>query len=148
MRESLEFRLPKLVLSWLPTPAIVVLHGNVRSAMQSDSGWLPAGCVARGGTAYWSTVIDAISRFGAGLAAFSDDVFDIVHRRIDVLVPPRNTASELRKYSLPPCAPSNALPGVMAGHTVKPAPSGPAPSVSNSTTLPPAPPVMRLLPMA
>jgi len=77
----------------------------------------------------------------------SDDALAIVHIRIDELTPSSsNTARELRKYSLPPFAPSNWLPGVCAGHTVKAAPSGPTPSVLNRTTLP-TPPVNALWPM-
>src|ERR1700750_887692 len=61
IRESLEFRLavgpPKLVLTWVPMPAMAVLQLGITtvSPTQSNSGRLPAGCVARGGTAYVST---------------------------------------------------------------------------------------------
>src|SRR6266481_5078262 len=93
MRESLAFRLPfgwpKVALSWLPTPATVVLQlGRITvSAMHCDSGRFPAGCFARGGTA---------------------DVFNIVHSRMLLLVPEfENNALELRKNSVPPLSVSN-----------------------------------------
>src|SRR5580700_1960895 len=114
MRESLAFRLPfggpKVVLSWLPTPATVVLQ-LVRitvSAMHSDSGRSPAGCFASGGTAYVSTASPDMPSAGAGEAEFSEDVFVIVHSRMVLLVPKfENTASELRKNSVPPLSLSN-----------------------------------------
>src|ERR1700720_925686 len=147
MRESLEFSLPfggpKVELSWVPMPATSRLHEKPRSAMHCDSGRDPAGCFARGGGAYWSTVIACTLSPTPAAEEFSDAVPVNDHNRMLVLAP-KNTASELRKYSVPPWAPSNWLP--WAGHTVKPAPSGPSPTVLNSTALPGCP-VRRLLPM-
>src|SRR5579864_194960 len=119
MRESLEFRLPKLVLSWVAMPATNTLQfGKITvSAMHSDKGSSPAFCFARGGTAYWETLTVLIPRLGDGLKEFSEDVLVMDHSRIVVLVPLKeNTASELRKNSLPPLSRSNWLPAVCAGH--------------------------------
>src|SRR5215471_21449741 len=115
--------------------------------MHWPNGKLPCFCLALGGTAYVSTVTGASETDTDGVAVLSEDVFAIFHTRIDVLVPSsENTARELMKNSVPPASVSNWLPGDCAGHTVKPAPSGPAPSVLKSTTLP-TPPVRRLCPM-
>ncbi len=60
MEFSWPFGGPKVALLWLAIPATAVLQFGMMtvSAMQSESGRLPAGCVARGGTAYVSTDID------------------------------------------------------------------------------------------
>ena len=70
-----------MALLWLATPATAVLQfGKMMvSAMQSESGRLPAFCVARGGTAYVCTDIEVDCRAGAGVAVLSEDVFDIDH---------------------------------------------------------------------
>jgi len=149
MRESFEFRRPKLVLLWFPIPATKMLQfGKITvSAMHSDKGSSPVFCFDRGGTAYCNTATDCKLRLGEGDSVFSDDVFVMVQSRTVVLVPSlENTASELRKNSLPPLSRSNWLPGLWAAHTVKPAPSGPVPRVLNSTALP-LPPVRTLLPI-
>src|SRR5437016_14176492 len=114
MRESLAFRLPfggpKVVLSWLPTPATVVLQlGRITvSAMHCDSGRLSAGCFARGGTAYVSTASVDRPSVGAGEGELSEDVFNIVHSRMLLLVPEsENPERELRKNAVPPLSVSN-----------------------------------------
>ncbi len=117
------------------------------SAMHWLSGRSPAFCVARGGTAYWVTGITDTERPGDGVAVFSDAVLVIVHCRIWLLVPSSlKTAFELRKYSLPLFTVEYVVPGTDAGQTVKPAPSGPVPSVLNRTALP-EPPVSAALEM-
>src|SRR6185369_1349461 len=130
-------------------PAIAVLQFGMMtvSAMHWLSGRLPAGWFARGGTAYSSTAICASETPTAGDELLSDDVLLIVHCRIESLTPSSvKTARELRKYSLPPLAVAKVVPGTVAGQTVKPAPSGPAPSVLNSTALP-VPPRSRFFEM-
>src|SRR3954468_12945463 len=109
IRESFEFRLavgpPKLALLWVAMPAIAVLQFGMTtvSPTQSNNGRFPAGCVARGGTAYVSTATVEIDRLGAGDAVLSDAAFVIVHNRMELLVPSsEKTALELRKYSVPP----------------------------------------------
>src|SRR5215831_3372478 len=114
MRESLALRLPKFALLWLVLPAMSRAQLNTWSARHCDSGWLPAGCCARGGTAYRSTGSVEMFRLTDGLLEFNEEVFDIVHCRMVVLVPTdEKTASELRKYSVPPLVSSNWLPGVI-----------------------------------
>src|SRR3954463_3358136 len=154
IRESFAFRLavgpPKLALLWVAMPAIAVLQLGIMtvSPTQSDSGRLPAGCVARGGTAYVSTGTSERNMLADGDVVFNEEVFVIDHRRMELLVPSsENTALELRKYSVPPLSVLNWFPGLTAGQTVKPPPSGPAPKVLKSTTLPLLPPSSRLLPM-
>src|SRR6266403_2419394 len=114
MRESLAFKPPfagpKVALLWLPTPATVVLQLGriIVSAMHCESGRLPAGCFARGGTAYVSTASVDRPSVGAGEAELSEDVFNIVHSRMLLLVPEsENSALELRKNSVPPLSVSN-----------------------------------------
>src|SRR5437660_4553724 len=114
IRESLAFRPPfggpNVALSWLPTPATVVLQlGRITvSAMHCDSGRSPAACFARGGTAYVSTASVDKPSVGAGEAELSEDVFNIVHSRMLLLVPDsENSALELRKNSVPPLSMSN-----------------------------------------
>src|ERR1700746_3378275 len=72
MRESLAFSLPfggpKVVLLGLLAPAIVSQQLVTVSARHCDSGRLPAGCVARGGTAYVSTATVDMPNVGAGEA--------------------------------------------------------------------------------
>src|SRR5262245_37552654 len=130
-------------------PATVVLQvGKMTvSAMHWLSGRSPAFCVARGGTAYSVTGIPVAERLGDGVAVFSDAVLVIVHWRISVLRPSSSkTARELRKYSVPLFSEAYVVPGTDAGQTVKPAPSGPIPSVLNRTALP-EPPVSAALEM-
>jgi len=114
MRESLAFKPPfagpKVALLWLATPATVVLQLEriTVSAMHCDSGRLPAGCFARGGAAYVSTERVDRPSVGAGEAELSEDVFNIVHSRMLLLVPEfENNALELRKNSVPPLSVSN-----------------------------------------
>ena len=57
------------------------------------------------------TAIGETPSAGAGERELSVEVFDIVQRKIVLLVPePKNTASELRKNSVPPLSVSNWLP--------------------------------------
>src|SRR6476661_3573281 len=114
MRESLAFRLPlggpKVALLWLLMPATVVLQlGRITvSAMHCESGRLPAGCVARGGTAYVSTATVDTFSVGAGEVVLSEEVFNMLHTRMLLLVPSfENTALELRKNSVPAWSVSN-----------------------------------------
>ena len=112
MRESLEFRLPfggpKVRCRGSAARRWRRRRLKTRSARHCESGRLPAGCVARGGTAYWSTAMSVRLRLGDGVAVFSEEVLLIVHSRMPLLVPSsEKTARELRKYSLPPLEVSN-----------------------------------------
>src|SRR5215471_4567271 len=107
MRESLAFKLPfggpKVVLLGLDAPATRAQQLVTVSARHCDSGRLPAGCFARGGTAYVPTATLNRANAGTGDGELSEEVFVIFHSRMLLLVPvAEKTARELRKNSVPP----------------------------------------------
>src|SRR6266436_2909489 len=87
--------------------------------------------------AYGLTVSTVLLRLRAGLAVFSDCVF-VSPQTIRSLETPdplaSAAASALRKYSVPPRLVAYAVPGVVAGQTVKPGLPFTAPLVSNWVT--------------
>ena len=76
-----------------------------------------------------------------GVALFSDAVFVSRQTRMLSDAPSSvKTARELRKYSVPFASSEYWSPGVIAGQSVNPAPSGPRPTVlirSVETDIPP-----------
>src|SRR5437763_14376238 len=117
-----------------PTPAIVAVVSSFRQWPCGTvvSGAVPEpGCCCFGGTPYWPTVRILLLIPRAGVAVFSDAVFDSVHTMswLEVRVPAApetgfcasSAAFELRKYSVPLFAELNCeVPGDCAGQTVKP----------------------------
>src|SRR5215469_7982243 len=87
--------------------------------------------------AYGLTVRMELLRLRAGLSPLSDCVFVSAQmmRSVEIPVPLASAAaSELRKYSVPPAPVSYAVPGVLAGQTVKPGLPFTAPTVLNWVT--------------
>src|SRR5438874_6242557 len=121
-----------------PMPAIVVVVVSLMQSPCAASGVVvlsasvpEPGCCCFGGTPYWPTVRILLLIPTAGLAVFSDAVFESVHTMswFDVRVPAvpetgfcaSSAAFELRRYSVPlfPVA-KELVPGDCAGQSVKP----------------------------